>query len=55
MAKIVNAAGQAVAPDSRAITAGYTAMKTNPDGITKYPDFTSTNPAIYPLSRSTTR
>lgn len=51
MAKIMNAAGQAVAPTPASITAGFEAMKTNPDGITKYPNFTSTNPAAYPLTK----
>jgi ABC-type phosphate transport system substrate-binding protein len=49
VAKLVNAAGSAVAPDAAGIAAGYAAMKTNPDGITKYPDFSSTNSAAYPL------
>jgi ABC-type phosphate transport system substrate-binding protein len=48
-AKLVNAAGVPVAPDAAGLLAGYQAMKTNPDGITKYPDFTNTNAAIYPL------
>jgi ABC-type phosphate transport system substrate-binding protein len=51
MAKIVKAAGQAVAPTPASLAAGFAAMKTNPDGITKYPDFAATNPAIYPLTK----
>ena len=49
VAKLVNAAGKAVAPDAAGLAAGYAAMKTNPDGITKYPDLSSTNAEAYPL------
>jgi hypothetical protein len=49
VAKLVNASGNAVAPDAAGIAAGYKAMKTNPDGITKVTDYTSTDPAAYPL------
>jgi hypothetical protein len=45
----VNASGNAVAPDDASILAGYAAMKTAPDGITKLPDFATTNPDAYPL------
>jgi ABC-type phosphate transport system substrate-binding protein len=50
IAKLVNASGHAVAPDAAGIAAGYKDMVTNPDGITKYPDFTNTtDAAAYPL------
>jgi ABC-type phosphate transport system substrate-binding protein len=49
VAKLVNASGTGVAPDTASILAGYGAMKTDPNGITKSPDFASTNPAAYPL------
>jgi ABC-type phosphate transport system substrate-binding protein len=51
IATIVNAAGQAVQPDPANIQAAIATMKTNPDGVTQWPDFTNTNPAIYPLTR----
>ena len=51
IASIINAAGQAVQPDPANIQAALTTMKTNPDGVTQWPDFTNTNPAIYPLTR----
>ena len=49
VAKLVNASGHAVAPDDASILAGYAAMKTAPDGITKFPDFTTTDAGAYPL------
>lgn len=49
MAKLVNGANVPVAPDAASIAAGFNAMKTNADGITRYPDFASTDPAAYPL------
>jgi ABC-type phosphate transport system substrate-binding protein len=49
MAKLVNATGHAVAPDAAGIAAGYKAMTTNPDGVTKAPNFASSDPAAYPL------
>lgn len=48
-AKLVNAAGQAVGPTDAGLSAGLTAMTTNPDTITKSADYTSTDPAAYPL------
>lgn len=51
MAKIINAAGKPVGPTPDSLAAGFAAMKTNPDGITKYPDFTAKDPAIYPLTK----
>jgi hypothetical protein len=49
VAKLVNATGRAVAPDEASILAGYAAMKTAPDGITKFPDFATTAADAYPL------
>ena len=49
VAKLVNASGNAVAPDEASILAGYAAMKTAPDGITKFPDFATTVANAYPL------
>src|SRR5205823_684945 len=49
VAKLVNASGNAVAPDAAGIAAGYKAMKTNADGITKITDYANTDPAAYPL------
>jgi hypothetical protein len=54
-AKLVNAAGTAVAPTDSAVAAGVAAMKVNADGITRTADFASTDDAQYPLSWSTTR
>jgi ABC-type phosphate transport system substrate-binding protein len=48
-AKLVNASGAAVAPDAAGIAAGYKEMVTNPDGVTKYPNFATTDAAAYPL------
>jgi hypothetical protein len=45
----VNASGNAVAPDEASILAAYSAMKTQPDGVTKLPDFANTNEDAYPL------
>ena len=49
VAKLVNASGHAVAPNEASILAGYAAMKTQPDGITKFPDFSTTDADAYPL------
>ena len=49
VAKLVNASGAAVAPDAAGITAGYQAMQTNADGITKAPNFATTAAGAYPL------
>ena len=48
VAKILNAAGVAVAPDLQSIMAGYAAMKSG-DGGTRVADPTSTDPKAYPL------
>ena len=48
IAKIVNPAGVAVAPDATSIQAGFSAMKVNADG-TRVPNVATTNPAAYPL------
>lgn len=49
-ARLVNAAGRAVAPTTAAVAAGLSSMKTNPDGITQTANFTSAKAAAYPLS-----
>jgi len=49
-AELVNAAGKAVGPTQASVEAAVNNMKTNPDGITQYFDFASTDPAAYPLS-----
>ena len=49
VAKLVNASGVAVAPDDASILAGYEAMKTDPNGVTKSPDLAATDPDAYPL------
>jgi ABC-type phosphate transport system substrate-binding protein len=48
-ARLVNASGAAVAPDAGGIAAGYKDMVTNRDGVTKYPNLTTTDAAAYPL------
>jgi hypothetical protein len=49
-AKLVNAGGRAVAPDTAALTAAVNDMKTNPDKITQYADFSNPDPKQYPLT-----
>jgi hypothetical protein len=49
VAKLVNASGVGVAPTDEALLAGYAAMKTDPNGVTKSPDFAATDPDAYPL------
>jgi hypothetical protein len=49
-ARLVNAAGQAVAPTAASMSAARRDMQTNPDKITQYADFTSTDPKAYPLT-----
>jgi hypothetical protein len=49
-AELVNGAGDAVGPTQASIEAAVGDMKTNPDGITQYFDFASTDPAAYPLA-----
>ncbi|WP_157436606.1 hypothetical protein [Actinospica robiniae] len=49
-AELVNAAGNAEAPTTAAMSAAVTAMKTNPDGVTQYQDFTATAANAYPLT-----
>jgi hypothetical protein len=49
VAQLVNASGNAVAPDDAGIVAGYQAMKTQVDGTTKFPDFATTSTGAYPL------
>lgn len=47
--KLVNAAGQAVLPDEDGLSAGLAAMTTNPDGVTRSPNYATTDPKAYPL------
>jgi hypothetical protein len=49
-ADLVNGAGKAVAPTQASVEAAVGDMKTNPDGITQYYDYASTDPKAYPLS-----
>jgi hypothetical protein len=49
-AELINGAGKAVGPTQASVEAAVNDMKTNPDGITQYFDFSSTDPAAYPLS-----
>ncbi|HTU73316.1 MAG TPA: hypothetical protein VMG38_07330 [Trebonia sp.] len=49
-ADLVNAAGKAVGPTQASVEAAVSDMQTNPDGITQFPNFTSTDPKAYPLS-----
>jgi hypothetical protein len=49
-AELVNAAGKAVGPTQASVEAAVNDMKTNPDGITQYFDYTSTDPNAYPLA-----
>jgi hypothetical protein len=49
-AELVNGAGDAVGPSQASVEAAVSDMKTNPDGITQYFDYTSTDPAAYPLA-----
>lgn len=49
-AKLLNAAGSYVAPTTDSMTAAVAAMNTNADKITQYPNFSSGNPAVYPLT-----
>jgi hypothetical protein len=49
-AELVNGAGDAVGPTQASVEAAVNDMKTNPDGITQYFDYASTDPAAYPLT-----
>jgi hypothetical protein len=52
-ADLVNAAGKAVNPtqdNGAGVEAAVKDMKTNPDGITQYANFASTDPKAYPLA-----
>ena len=49
-AQLVNAAGNAVGPTTVSMAAALASMKTNPDKITQYQDFSSTSPNAYPLT-----
>lgn len=49
-AHLVNAAGASVAPRSESIAAGLSAATVNHDGITRSPNFASTDAAAYPLT-----
>jgi len=49
-AQLVNPAGNAVAPTTVSMSAAVGAMKTNPDKITQYQDFSSTAADAYPLT-----
>jgi len=48
--RLVNAAGNAVAPTSTSILAAVSQMTTNADGITQSPNFASKDPDAYPLA-----
>jgi hypothetical protein len=49
-AYLVNAAGDAVAPTTASMQADVQDMDTNPDGITQYSNFGTTDPAAYPVT-----
>jgi hypothetical protein len=49
-AELVNAAGNAVGPTQGSVEAAVGDMKTNPDGITQYFNYASTDKAAYPLT-----
>lgn len=50
VAKIVNAAGTAVAPTTTSMSSALNNMETNPDKITQFANDTSADPAQYPLT-----
>jgi hypothetical protein len=47
--KVENTAGEFVSPTDRAIAAGVKDMRSNPDGITRWVNFTKKDPKAYPL------
>jgi hypothetical protein len=49
-ARLVNAAGQPVAPGSGSISAAVSQMTTNPDKITQQANYSGRNPNAYPLA-----
>jgi hypothetical protein len=49
-AELVNAAGKAVGPMQANVEAAVNDMKTNPDGVTQYFNYASTDPKAYPLT-----
>jgi hypothetical protein len=49
-AKLVNPAGNAVAPTTASMTAALNTMATNPDKITQFQDYGSTSAQAYPLT-----
>jgi hypothetical protein len=49
-AQLVNPAGNAVAPTAASMSAAVSAMKTNPDKITQYQDYSNTSANAYPLT-----
>lgn len=49
-AYLVNGAGDAVEPTTAAMQADVQNMQTNPDGITQYSSFSTTDPAAYPVT-----
>jgi hypothetical protein len=49
-ASIVNASGTAVAPTQASVEAALKDMETNPDGITQYYNYSSTDKSAYPLT-----
>ena len=49
-ASLLNGAGEYVAPTLESMDAAVAEMVVNEDGITRSPDFTSTEPAAYPLT-----
>ncbi len=49
-AQLVNPAGAAVAPSTTSMAAAVAAMRTNPDGVTQYQDFSHTVAGAYPLT-----
>jgi hypothetical protein len=48
--QLVNAAGKAVGPTTSSMLAAVSQMKTNADGITQSANFSSKDPAAYPLT-----
>lgn len=49
-AELVNSAGNAVGPTTDSMADALDSMKTNPDKITQYQDFSDTSPNAYPLT-----
>ncbi|HEX2701346.1 MAG TPA: substrate-binding domain-containing protein [Acidimicrobiales bacterium] len=51
VARLRNAAGTFVAPEPAGLAAAYAAMTTNPDGVTRAPNFAAPDAAAYPIPR----